>query len=79
MGLRKDNRLERTLPSLPTHEAPSEEETLRRLEAFLKPRLEEAERGERAGTLVESSRLVPTSVTERPCRCRDESTDWRRR
>jgi hypothetical protein len=45
--------LQRTLPSLPEHEALSEEEALRQLEVFLKRSLEEAERGERAGTSVE--------------------------
>ena len=45
--------LERTLPPLPEHEALSEQEALRQLEAFLKPRLEEAARRERAGTSVE--------------------------
>jgi uncharacterized protein (DUF1778 family) len=49
----KDYILQRTLPPLPEHQALSEEEALRQLEAFLKPRLEEAERGERAGTSVE--------------------------
>jgi uncharacterized protein (DUF1778 family) len=49
----KEYILERTLPPLPENQALSEEEALRQLEAFLKPRLEEAERGERAGTSVE--------------------------
>ena len=47
----KDYVLERALPSLP--EAESEEEALRQLEAFLKPRIEEAERGEVTGKSVE--------------------------
>ena len=42
----KDYILERTLPNLPQNESLSEEETLQRLEAFLKPRIAEAERGE---------------------------------
>ena len=42
----KDYILERTLPDLPQNESLSEEETLQRLEAFLKPRISEAERGE---------------------------------
>ncbi len=42
----KDYILERTLPDLPQNESLSEEETLQRLEAFLKPRIAEAERGE---------------------------------
>jgi predicted transcriptional regulator len=50
----KDYILERTLPALPETDALSEEEALRQLEAFLKPRIEEAERGE----------LVNQSVTE---------------
>ena len=49
----KEYILERTLPPLPEHEALSEEEALRQLEAFLKSRLDEAERGERVGTSVE--------------------------
>lgn len=43
----KDYILERALPVLP------EEEALRQLEAFLKPRIEEAERGEVTGKSVE--------------------------
>jgi hypothetical protein len=50
----KDYILERALPALPETDALSEEEALRHLEAFLKPRIEEAERGE----------LVNQSVTE---------------
>ena len=50
----KDYILERALPALPETDALSEEEALRQLEAFLKPRIEEAERGE----------LVNQSVTE---------------
>ena len=42
----KDYIVERTLPHLPQDESLSEEETLQRLEAFLKPRIIEAERGE---------------------------------
>ena len=42
----KDYILERTLPDLPPNESLSEEETLQRLEAFLKPRIAEAEREE---------------------------------
>ena len=42
----KDYILERTLPDLPQNESLPEEETLQRLEAFLKPRIAEAERGE---------------------------------
>jgi hypothetical protein len=42
----KDYILARTLPSLPEQEALSEEDTLRQLEEFLKPRIAEAERGE---------------------------------
>ena len=49
----KDYVLERTLPDLPRDESLSEEETLRRLEAFLKPRIAEAERGEVAEGSVE--------------------------
>jgi hypothetical protein len=47
-------RCKRALPALPETDALSEEEALRQLEAFLKPRIEEAERGE----------LVNQSVTE---------------
>lgn len=50
----KDYILARTLPPLPAQEALSEEDALRQLEAFLKPRLEAAERGE----------IVHQSVTE---------------
>lgn len=46
--------LEQALPPLPDRESLSEEEALRQLEAFLQPRLEEAERGE----------VVNQSVTE---------------
>jgi hypothetical protein len=42
----KDYILERALPALPEANSLSEEEALRQLEAFLKPRIEEAERGE---------------------------------
>jgi uncharacterized protein (DUF1778 family) len=42
----KDYILERTLPPLSERQGLSEEEALRQLEAFLKPRIEEAERGE---------------------------------
>ena len=42
----KDYVLERALPPLPEMEALSEEGTLHRLEMFLKPRIEVAERGE---------------------------------
>lgn len=47
----KDYILERTLPRLPQIESLSEEEALQHLEAFLRPRIAEAERGE----VVESS------------------------
>ena len=50
----KDYILERTLPALPDEDSLSEEEALRQLETFLKPRIEEAERGE----------VVNQSVTE---------------
>ena len=46
--------LARALPSLPAQEALSEEDALRQLEEFLKPRIEAAERGE----------IVNQSVTE---------------
>ena len=49
----KDYILERALPALPETDALSEEEALRQLEAFLKPRIEEAERGEVTGKSVE--------------------------
>jgi uncharacterized protein (DUF1778 family) len=49
----KDYVLERALPSLPETESLSEEDALRQLEAFLKPRIEEAERGEVTGKSVE--------------------------
>ena len=42
----KDYVLERALPPLPERDALSEEEALHQLEAFLKPRIEAAERGE---------------------------------
>ena len=41
----KDYILERTLPHLSQDESLSEEEVLRRLEAFLEPRIAEAQRG----------------------------------
>ena len=50
----KDYILDRALPSLPEAESLSEKEALQQLEAFLKPRIEEAERGE----------VVNQSVTE---------------
>jgi hypothetical protein len=50
----KEYILERALPPLPEQDSLSEEEALRQLEAFLKPRIEEAERGE----------VVNQSVTE---------------
>ena len=50
----KEYILERALPDLPEIDSLSEEEALQQLEAFLKPRLEEAERGE----------VVNQSVTE---------------
>jgi hypothetical protein len=49
----KDYILQRTLPPLPENQGLSEEEALRQLETFLKPRLEEAERGERVDTSAE--------------------------
>jgi uncharacterized protein (DUF1778 family) len=49
----KDYILGRALPALPETESMSEEEALRQLEAFLKPRIEEAERGEVTGKSVE--------------------------
>jgi hypothetical protein len=49
----KDYILERALPSWPEMEPLSEEEALRQLEAFLKPRIEEAERGEAVGKSVQ--------------------------
>ncbi len=55
----KDYILERTLPDLPQTESLSEEETLRRLEAFLEPRIAEAERGE---VIEESVEQVFSSV-----------------
>lgn len=42
----KDYILERTLAHLPKVESLSEDESLRRLEEFLRPRIAEAERGE---------------------------------
>ena len=42
----KDYILERTLPDLPESESLSEEEALKRLDAFLHSRITEAERGE---------------------------------
>ncbi len=59
----KDYVLERTLPDLPQNESLSEEETLRRLETFLKPRIAEAERGEVAEVSVEQ---IFASVRQRP-------------
>ncbi|MDE0214542.1 MAG: antitoxin [Deltaproteobacteria bacterium] len=41
----KDYILERTLPHFPRAGSLSEEETVRRLETFLEPRITEAERG----------------------------------
>ena len=55
----KDYILERTLPHLPQTESLSEEETLRRLEAFLEPRIAEAERGE---VIEESVEQIFSSV-----------------
>ena len=48
----KDYILERALPALPETASLSEEEALRQLEAFLRPRIEEAERGEVANQSV---------------------------
>jgi predicted DNA-binding protein len=42
----KEYILERSLPDLPNRESMTEEEALRQLEQFLKPRIEAAERGE---------------------------------
>ncbi len=41
----KDYVLERSLPDVPEIDSLSEEEALRKLEAFLKPRIEEAKKG----------------------------------
>jgi predicted transcriptional regulator len=49
----KDYVLERALPQLPDLDALSEEEALQRLEAFLQPRIAEAERGEVVAQTVE--------------------------
>jgi uncharacterized protein (DUF1778 family) len=49
----KDYILERALPALPETDSLSEEEALRQLEAFLEPRIAEAERGEVTGKSVE--------------------------
>ncbi|ETW95888.1 MAG: antitoxin [Candidatus Entotheonella factor] len=49
----KDYVLERTLPPLPKDETLTEEEALRQLEAFLKPRIESAKRGEFVDKSVE--------------------------
>lgn len=49
----KDYVLERALPPLPEMDTFPEEEALRQLEAFLKPRIEEAERGEVVAQSVE--------------------------
>lgn len=49
----KDYILEHTLPPLPEQEGLSEAEALRQLEAFLQPRIAEAERGEVVGKTVE--------------------------
>jgi uncharacterized protein (DUF1778 family) len=49
----KDYVLERVLPPPPETEALSDEEALRQLEAFLKPRIEAARRGEVVSTSVE--------------------------
>lgn len=49
----KDYVLERALPQLPELDALSEEEALHRLEAFLQPRIAEAERGEVVAQTVE--------------------------
>ena len=49
----KDYVLERVLPLLPEMDALSEEEALHQLEAFLKPRIEAAERGEVVAQSVE--------------------------
>lgn len=59
----KDYILERTLPDLPRNESWSEEETLRRLEEFLKPRIAEAERGEVVASSVEQ---IFTAVRRNP-------------
>ena len=61
----KDYVLTRALPQLPELDDLSEEEALRRLEAFLQPRIAEAERGEVTERSVEDifaeSRLEPHS------------------
>lgn len=44
----KEYVLERSLPDLPNTGSMTEEEALRQLEQFLKPRIEAAERGERS-------------------------------
>ncbi|MCA9471830.1 MAG: hypothetical protein MRJ96_05135 [Nitrospirales bacterium] len=44
----KDYVLERSLPDLPDRHSMTDEEVLYQLEQFLKPRIEAAERGERA-------------------------------
>lgn len=49
----KEYVLERVLPSLPETEGLSDDETLHQLEAFLKPRIEAAERGEVSTKSVE--------------------------
>ena len=50
----KDYILARALPSLPEDtDALSEEDALHQLEAFLKPRIEQAQRGEVVGKSVE--------------------------
>ena len=48
----KDYVLERALPSLPDMESLSEEETLQKLEDFLKPRIKAAERGKASSRSV---------------------------
>ena len=49
----RDYILERTLPPLPDRESSSEEEALRQLEDFLKPRIEAAERGKTSSRSVQ--------------------------
>jgi hypothetical protein len=49
----KDYILARALPPLPEQEALSEEDALRQLEEFLKPRIEAAEQGEVVNKSVE--------------------------
>ncbi|MFQ5673464.1 MAG: antitoxin [Nitrospinales bacterium] len=59
----KDYVLERALPPLPDRDSLSEEEALQKLEEFLKPRIEAAERGK---TSSRSARRIFKDVRRKP-------------